>query len=429
MNRVVRGSLHLAANTVQKAWKYRRFLKYSAAANLIRSGVNYYNPNSNNNNMPPIQQKRKRRHSAGKSRKRMRRGGLSQSTARKVMRVMKHKKKTRKEYNKSEVEPIHGEIERCYTKINLGRKPKSIRDGKWKYMDQFQGLYNGAAGQQAVISVSNILNVGNFLSDGSVTSTSLARGLFDINPNEYNSGSPLYSAGQIPADDRIMCEEVILKYEWCNFASTSIALDLYIFECIANTQYDPYTVWNAALAAQGLGQPVSHEVTVSGSVGSGTLVAGTQGYPTCNFIGQLPFTNPSFNKIWKKHSVVHFDLAPNASKFHEVKIIVNKMIDKQFLNQLSAGGNSFIKGLTHATMAIMRGQAVVDIHLASGKRVTTSQTEVGYVASREIHCSCAKQSVSRIQTAYAVPTLLAFENLNALQQVDVIDAVINPVLA
>lgn len=413
--------VHLAANTAAFAWKHRRYIKYSATAALVRSGINYYNSRSNSNNMPPLSQKRKHH------------GMLTPVSAKKVKRVvLKEKSKERKykrkykalkkvkEINRNEVEPIHGELERSFTYVTLGKKHKnSVNAGKWKYMDQFNSIYAGDSGQQYVGDVTNIFDISNFLFDSNNTSSlfpyALAKPLFNINPNQFNSGSSLYAAGQTPADDRFLVEEIILKFEWCNFTSASVALDLYLFQAKQSQALGPSATWDEVLKAQALGKSISAQPTQTG----GTISALSQGYPRKEFLGQLPFTNPAFNRLWKKVSGVHFDLAPNASKFHEIKIKVNKMVDKEELNRLATAGNTYIKGLSHVLMAIARGQCMKDNNVTL--TATSAIVEVGYVATREIHCSCVKASVSRIQTAYAVPVLLTNESAATLKQVNVVD--------
>lgn len=360
-------------------------------------------------------------------------------------RRIKHMPKHKKKVHWKEVDArFHSEM--GHTSVKFDKKRGKGRKKKGPVAFVLNQQYGGLCGNAAALQGSTNANkagtqmvVGNIAAMASIdqiiiqssgslnNATSTAIPWFNMNPEQYTTGGPLFSAytgagtsTPIPVD-KIRCQGIVLDGELCNFSPGAVHADLYFV--LAKTTHGTYpdTAWDAAYSTQALGTS-----QVANPVGGSTDAnRDTTGYTSVNTLWAKPTESVEFNKLWKIVKKVPITLAGGATEQVKFTYKVDKVVDRQTINQIkNVGGttnpNHFIGGFSMCTMLVARGQPVLDTTNAN-LSVTTAGVQLGWVCNVRTFLSPVANSKARVRTNQTVSVLTA-PAYGAYKLVTVVDA-------
>lgn len=330
-------------------------------------------------------------------------------------RTMTRTKRKRRET----VEAIHGELMARYERIQLYKGKKrhtKLSKGCWKLDSQYAYLGTCNEGFQTVFEFP-LCTADHMVTTTGVgqTSTNYSTSyvsLFDANPYQSTTGGALYGSVVTPNDDRIKIKNLKTVFEFTNFTTgIPIEMDIYILQCQTNTNIGPTTAWQNALISQALGK--------AAAVQSNTALAYTAGYGSPNFVNLRPDMLPEFRKYWKIIRKKRVLMASGSNfKLTEVFDYGGKNIDKKYVVDAKAGGNNYIRGLSHAVFGVYRGGVVKDV---TANLPTVGAVEIGCIYSSQFTCTVG--SPNRLQTEFVVPMFVSGNTLANQKVANVVDTV------
>lgn len=347
---------------------------------------------------------------------------MGHATAKQSKLKYKISYKRRSFRNDGNIEPVHGEIKRQYTKLIVGHEASSrIKKGSWKIIQQYNVPLNvslSTEGYQGVNWIQSIATTQQLITNNAAADPryQLTDCLFGANPYQKNTGGALYSSGVTPTDDRIVLNKIKYNLEFTNGTTGATEFDVYILLCKKNQNNGPADCWQQALNNKNLGKGVANQ-------GPGAVVPGVA---TVGFLGERPETCQAFNKLWKVMDHKRYDLAPNATVVSQYIMHYKKQLDLQYVKQVSDSGNLYLANVSIAVLTIQRGQIVVDYGTGGFPAVHTpaiAPTQIAMLSSVEYQCYVG--SAQRIQTEYVEPPVFISGNTDNLKQVSVVDTIIS----
>lgn len=321
-------------------------------------------------------------------------------------------------------EMIHDQLVRRFARVKMGprkKKTKRLNKGCYKVIDQGNLGVTAVEGRQgsnsfAVATASQLI-----VSSGAAYNPAFSAytSLFDSNPNQTITGGTLYNTPTIaPLDDRVHIDKIRLKIEIGNFQSTAVHVEMYVVVPKVNTEYDPVTEWNRCLQSQALGKPAAVQMTAATTY--------TPGYPTADFLDERPDYLPAWRKVWRIKQKKQFDLAGGANVIQTLMLDYNgKSIDRKYITDAYQDGQDlYIKDITSVIFFIVRGVVIDDTTNTSADNALTfpfsiSSCKVGIVYSREVLAHMT--TVSRVQSEYYIPRLVAGNPIASQGEINVID--------
>lgn len=155
------------------------------------------------------------------------------------------------------------------------------------------------------------------------------------------------------------------------------------------------------------------------------------GYTTKEQYGQSPFSERTFNKLWKSLKRVSFDLQPGGTRKFLYKIHVNKTFSRAEQEQYLTQGTSFVANQTIIPMIITRpGMATVQDAAGDPTEVTIAQASVATIITN--HFTWTSLGAARLEydrtfqgIVQGTPTGHATKKENIVIDVDTVAAVLN----
>lgn len=171
---------------------------------------------------------------------------------------------------------IHSGLQSSKWSIPASRKlPKSVKGAVMIMSENRSAITTSVAGAQGVLAVYVSGTPSQWVSPASGTSVapSIRQSeipYFDMNPNRFTTGSGKLPA-TVPLDDRLclLSQETIIDVS--NFTSLATNLEMYVFRCTNNTDFDPVYLWNQQITAD------AYSVTPYGAPLAGTQFPSTFG--------------------------------------------------------------------------------------------------------------------------------------------------------
>lgn len=318
-----------------------------------------------------------------------------------------------------------------YQKIVVGKQRKQRkheRFGYINYSDNFAPSILGCGtGQQGAYIVNYDCHYGQLFNDistggGTPSRQTYLPGILGVNPWAKTSGSAAVGTrgtGTNGNNDSIFLNDVKTKYNFTNLTTAPITIDFYHYLVKDNTNVDPLARWgNVQVDEAQLLYNAAR--TQPGPSGGNT----TAGYADQSQLNSKPHDYYFFRKDYKLMARKTFHMAAGANAEYSTRTIYNKLIARDYINRVNlSDGTTLLKGLTVATICIVKGSAIYDKNVAVNQ-MTTSIVEVGMVVERKVNFHLTNLS-NRSRISWAAPNLIQGASLTDTSHVDVNDAIMN----
>ena len=299
----------------------------------------------------------------------------------------------------------HNDMETMYVGIVLSNqpRPKGAYENQRIIVSATQ-LYSGDEGRQKVVVPFALMNYGQLTqplplqtnqSSNANFDLSWPVNPFDINPNEFIIGSKLNqnnvglnSTGSPlpPISDRVWLDKIWGFATTTNFSNINTHCKLYWFVGKLNTARGPEGVWADCYDIErGQLNNVNYfQPTATTGVGQSF----TPGPANNEILDETPFRFGTFNRYMKLVHVKGFTLKPGETIKHKFHVKVNKVLSREWLNELSKVANVYsVRGLTVMPMLVFYGAPVV---VRSGdpanspQTVTSGTTRIGFMVKYNV---------------------------------------------
>nr|WAE42995.1 MAG: capsid protein [Cressdnaviricota sp.] len=240
--------------------------------------------------------------------------------------------------------------------------------------------------------------------------------LEQLNPNLYNSGSAVYTAGQVPLNEKFIIRNNSINIELTNFSPVGAILDVYILKTKKSTGFDPLTLWNSAVNDDALPTSIDMQfATPGGSTSSpGRLI------PSC--VGVTPSMSRGFTDYLKIEAVKHVELIGASTQTLNIDIYMDKVVKTEVFRMVPQ--NIWMPNLTYSILIVQRGSIVSDNTVSVSPVATYGQTRVGCIVTSKTVCSSIKGGASstiNTQTGYSNISIgVSAANQGLLNEVDAV---------
>lgn len=287
---------------------------------------------------------------------------------------------------------------RKFTKSRVSRKSaiklkKRKGLGRFRYTEEQQGRMTSSTGQQGAQDILAYGTADQILSNSTTAGPAYGvsnLGYFSMNPNDYLTGSQLFTAGYKPANDRIFMNSLDYTMKLTN--TENAACELTLYWCLAKKsglQNFPCGGWDQALLTNGINQGVNVPAPAGGTAGVG-------GFPTRFQWGEKPFANKTMRENWKCLKKTVVPLASGSTETVVFNYNVDKLIKKDVI---AAQGAAIQQNITVCCFYILSGQVVADkTGGGTNHRSTLAQCEVCWVSRVTTSLTLLKEQVANIDT-------------------------------
>lgn len=300
----------------------------------------------------------------------------------------------------------HGSLSESHIVIRVGAKHKHAPKGtsKFEYLHQGESVTVISEGtqqclsppfactvNQLVTSVSTVPQNPNILDQWSSSA-------FDLNPNEYNTGSAITGStsgiaarGTVntsvvtPTTDQIFLHNASISYMLSNMGTVPCFVDCYWFvpkkdlaafytpPTTANpsgfngaNSFDPWNLWTQSLNNRSYGQNLPVQTS---TLSSPALAQAGNVTPAC--YGMKPQTEKFFNTMFKLVKSTTMMLQSGESHVINAKVHFNKLFNKETLRALSINGTNLAHGTTLCPLFVVRPGPVGVVSANNGVPLTT----------------------------------------------------------
>lgn len=363
------------------------------------------------------------------------RSALSRSSG--AVRSAKRTKTVKKMSIKAPLDNIHSGVNKDYAHIKLHDYPKlgsgQKMAGTWTYTQTHSGISRSNAGRQNPTVIASGITKSQCVTTSGSTYTVYQNNLAleQLNPNLTNTGSVFIPTVVTPLNDRFFVKENFVEFNFTNFTGSAALCELYIVTAKNANASDPVNEWNTGYADDGFGKTV-YTQPVPGAVSGGSVGSGNAG-----FVGATPTETSTFKGMWKIHHRHKFEMAGGSSYQHNVSVLVNKVIKKNVLSELSG---SWITGTSWAAFLVQRGTVAADVTSAGAGPsyplattvATYSPTEIGWIVNVKTKCQAIAGNAARLPVAMysnEVPNSTTFGNVRIINTQDNTEDIASNMLA
>lgn len=350
------------------------------------------------------------------------------STKRKRKTMRKGKRKFRKVRGRSiriRGDDVHSGLASDWINITLNKPLKGKTQAKYMFFQNYAGKLTDAAGNQGATVMGHIASLSQLITTTSpqsapatVNPDQIAQALFDLDPNQTNTGSNLINTSVAPPNQRIALYKCRVNYMFTNFGNFAQTLVLYVVTPKQNTNTNAAQSWIDGFTKGGFGQ-AARARAVAGSYG-----ATKTGIPTYQDHYIRPVDSQLFNKQYKILKVHKIQLAAGATEEVNMHVKINKICKKDVLTENNI---SYVKGLNVQILAVWYGQPVVD--KTTSAVVTTAATEIGYFGTFKYTCGSLKSTVPNPYDAFANNQISYGATAPNQNFINMLDAVANVIQA
>jgi len=319
---------------------------------------------------------------------------------------------------------IHSGVGTMSLYCNLSKKRRPIKSlGNWVFHESYTTVCSSPAGKTSLDPILTFLSkpqltVGNN-TIGTGDKSKATRSLFSMNPyanitgsNDQSGALPFWNAGGINVNqDKIHLKHISFQLDISNVTNVNVHMELHVYVCKKDDSANPYQKSNALLAQENcpgtLFSVAPKFYTAAQLAGAGVVYndagTGNISVPQNNMVGVPLGSANGFNKYWKSCTMQKFDLAAASTHKMSGKIVLDKILDKQWVNN---NVNDNIKDYTIVVVARNYGQVVIDT--TGGANIPTySSTDVAICAQVAYHLSAVKNNAARLNletASYFIPT-------------------------
>jgi len=331
---------------------------------------------------------------------------------------------------------VHSGVGTMSLYCNISKKRKPTRSlGNWVFHESYTTTCVSPAGKCSLDPVlmfltKSQLTVGNnTINPGDKNKTT--RSLFSMNPYANTTGSndqsgvlPFWNGAPTTNQDKIHLKKIGFQMDIANLTNVNTHMELSVYICKKDDPNNPYQKANQLLAQENCAATLfstTAKYYSAAAIAAGiTYVDGLTGdisIPQVNMVGVPLAAANGFSKYWKKCATQKFDLAAGATHKMTGAIIVDKIIDKQWVNN---NANEYIKDYSICVVARNYGQVVIDT-TAGANIPTYSSTEIAICAQVAYHLSAVKNNAARLNletASYFIPTGAANADLKHISAMD-----------
>lgn len=271
-------------------------------------------------------------------------------------------------------------------KLVLSKRPVSKRSKqKLKYEEIWQGVASGNEGSQLVTEARYHQHINAFCTTSTVRNNLTTQGfsLGDLLPNQKITGNNAasiagYAAGQASTMPSYNLESAKCTMEIANLENASCTVWVYFMLAKRNSTDSPSVLWDAQLNTEAVGTSVDVPTVTTDNTWA-------VGQVTKTFLNQSPLANSQVRKFFKCMKVCKFELDGGQTHVLNYDLIINKIIDMYYMNNLYTSLIKFVGGLSIVPLVVARGSLVgISDTPASttASEVTTAPTKLGIICTR-----------------------------------------------
>lgn len=307
-------------------------------------------------------------------------GGGSMSTQKGKGRNVRGKRKRRRKRRSPEYleSTQHNDLSHGSFAITLKRPSKFFKSlGDFQYLITYMNRMTNLEGRQGIFSLRAFNTANSFIN---TTTTRNDQELFpeipfSLNPYLSTTGGGVIGAVVTPAPDYVHLKTIDCMLMVQNTSNVAQSIDLNFFMCRKTTNLDPYAAWNYAMLQKRLGQSAPIPSTSTG------VLTASPGYADSAQYGFSPFSEKTFNKLWKCQNRFVFDLQPGGTRKFLYKIHVNRTFSKAEQNSYSVQGTTYVANQTIVPMIITRPSLATIADANQPTEVTVAQASIAVMMS------------------------------------------------
>jgi len=319
---------------------------------------------------------------------------------------------------------IHTGITFYTIKKRVNKRVKSVfkKSPNLKVHDQYSAIITVGEGVQANQSVTaagttyQAINTG--ASPGYATTGVSAIG---VNPYQSITGGQYYSAGVVPANDRMLLKSVEIELRVKNLSSLQAYVELYLVKN-KNDQAQPVVVnWGRVMLENALGKAIA---------------GGAAGYDTPDTIGTLPNKTFGFKSMYKILRAHRLLLSAFSEEIVRFELDMNLMINLNKIISQNPSIDTSTATWTAANVAVpyTKGGIQIFARISGGvvkdddTTATTGSPEVAFVISRMSNYKCVNAN-DRVGTQQGRSILTTGHAVTAQNIINIVDAIADVVNA
>ena len=281
---------------------------------------------------------------------------------------------------------IHSGLSSNWVNITLGKKLKGRTVAKYQFLQNYSGVLTAYAGNQGAAYFLGLATKTQMVTSSSTPNAAQVRtALFDLDPNQTNTGGNFVPTVAQPANQKLALYNVRANMMFTNFDTAAVTLVLYFVTPRMSSEKNAYDCWGDGYTTMAYGK-ASRTRAASGAYGSTTAGAGDR-----SDLFSKPTDTIIFNKYYKVCKVHKIQLAGGSTEEVNLHLKINKIIQKDKINESSIEN---YRGINMQVLAVWYGQPILDKKSGGvGQNVTCATTNIGYITTVKYNLGALKSTI------------------------------------